>query len=83
VHLDNTCPYNSKISDEHLEEFSARRMQHPVYIPDPAPRDFFLFGTLKTKLQNYEIHSRDDLISAIWNIFDEILKETPNSVFDS
>jgi hypothetical protein len=56
---------------------------HPAYSPDLAPSDFFLFGTLKTELQNYEIHNREHLILAIRAIFDEIPKETLNSVYAS
>jgi hypothetical protein len=56
---------------------------HPAYSRDRAPSDFFLFGALKTKLQNYEIYSREDLILAIRAIFDEIPKETLNSVYVS
>jgi hypothetical protein len=59
---------------------------HPAYSPDLTPSDlffFFFFGTLKTGLHNYEIHSRDELISAIWSIFDEIPKETFNYIYDS
>jgi hypothetical protein len=44
---------------------------------------FFFFGTVKTELQNYEIHSRQDLILAIRAIFDEISKDTLNSVYIS
>jgi hypothetical protein len=83
VHLDNTSPHNSKKSNECLTEFRARRVPHPVYSPDPASSYFFLFETVKIELQNYEIHSRQDLILAIRAIFDEIPKDTLNSVYVS
>jgi hypothetical protein len=56
---------------------------HPAYNPDRALSDFFLFEIMKTELQNYEIHSKEDLIMAIKAIFDEIPKETLNSVYVS
>jgi hypothetical protein len=74
--------HNSKKSDECLEQFGARRVPHPAYNPDLTPSDFF-FGIPKTELQNYEIHNRDDLISAIQSICDEIPKATFNSVYGS
>jgi hypothetical protein len=83
VHLDNARPHNSRKSNECLTEFHARGVLHPAYNPDRAPSDFFLFGTVKIELQNYEIHSREDLILAIRAIFDEIPKETLNSVYVS
>jgi hypothetical protein len=58
-------------------------VSHPAYNLYRAPSDFFVFGTVKTGLQNYEIHSREDLILAIRAIFNEIPKETLNSVYVS
>jgi hypothetical protein len=83
MHLDNGRPHNSRKSNECLTEFRARRVPHPAYSPDFAPNDFFLFGTMKAGLQNYEIHSREDLILAISAIFDQISKETLISVYIS
>jgi hypothetical protein len=48
--------------------------------PEISPSDFFLFEITKTELQNYEIHSRHDLILAIKTVFDEIPKDMLNSV---
>jgi hypothetical protein len=76
VHPDNAHPHNSKKSHECLTKFHTRRVSHLAYSPDRAPSDFFLFGTVKTELQNYEIHRRQDLIMAIREIFDEMPKET-------
>jgi hypothetical protein len=81
--MDNARPHNSKKSNEYLTEFRARRVSHPAYSSDRAPSDFFLFGTVKTELQNYEIHSRQDLILATRTIFDEISKDTLNSIYIS
>jgi hypothetical protein len=82
-HLDDARPRNSKKSNECLTEFRARRVPHPAYRPDLAPSDFFLFGTVKAELQNYEIHSREDLISAIMTVFGQMSKETLISVYVS
>jgi hypothetical protein len=81
VHLDNARLDNSKKSNECLTEFRVLRVPHPAYSLDRALSDFFLFRTVKTELQNYEIHSRQDLILAIRAIFDEISKDTFNSVY--
>jgi hypothetical protein len=81
VHLDNARPHNSKKSNACLTEFRASRAPHPAYSPDLAPSDFFLFGTVKRELQNYEVHSRGELILAIQAIFDAIPKETLTSVY--
>jgi hypothetical protein len=80
MHLDDTLPHNSRKSNECLPEFRARRVPHPAYSPDPAPSDFFLFGTVKAELQDYKIHSRENLILTIRAIFDEIPKKKLNSI---
>jgi hypothetical protein len=83
MHLDNACPRNSRKSNECLTEFRARRVSHPAYSPYSAPSYFFLFGTVKRELRNYEIHRREDLILAIRAIFDERPKETLNYLYVS
>jgi hypothetical protein len=83
MHRDNARPDNSRKSNECLTEFLARRVSDPAYSPDLPPSDFFLFGTVKAELQNYEIHSREDLILAIRAIFDQISKETLISAYVS
>jgi hypothetical protein len=74
VHLDNVHPHNSKQSYECLEGFHVRRVPYLAYSPDLVPSDFF-FGYLKTKLAGLVIRSREELISTIRQIFDEIPRE--------
>jgi hypothetical protein len=83
MHLDNAHPHNSRKSDECLTEFRAPRVPHAAYSRDPAPNDFFLFGTVKAELQNDEIHSREDLILARTAIFGQISTETFISIYVS
>jgi hypothetical protein len=47
IHFDNASPHNSKQSQECIQASKAKRLPHPVYRPDLAPSDFFLFGYLK------------------------------------
>jgi hypothetical protein len=72
VLLDDGHPHNSRQSHECLEGFRARGIPHPAYSPDPIPSEFFLFRHLKTKLAGLMIQSREELISKIWHIFNEI-----------
>jgi hypothetical protein len=75
VYLDNASPHNSRQSCECLEGFPAYRIPYPAYSLDLAPNDFFLFGYLKTKVAGLVIRSREELISTIRHIFDEIPRE--------
>jgi hypothetical protein len=83
VHLDNARPHNSRKSIECLEQFHAHRVPHPAYSLDFAPSVFFLFRYLKSKHLGLVIRSREDLLSEIGRIFQEILKETFISVYAS
>jgi hypothetical protein len=75
VHLDNARPSNSRQSCECLEGFRVRRVPHPLYSPNVTQNYFFLFGHLKIKLAGLVIQSKEELISMIRQIFDEIPRE--------
>jgi hypothetical protein len=63
--LGQCTSHNLKKFHECLKEFGALRVSHPAHNSDLTSSDFFHFGTLKTELHDYDIYSRDDLISAI------------------
>jgi hypothetical protein len=81
VHLNNACPHNSRQSSEFSERFRAHKVPHHAYSSDPVSSDFFLSGYLKTKLAGLVIRSREELISTIRHIFDEITREKLISVY--
>jgi hypothetical protein len=83
VHLGHARLHKSREFNENFTEFHARRVPHPAHSPDRAPGDFFLLGTANTKLQNYEMRSKEDLILGMRAIFDEMPKATLNSVYIS
>jgi hypothetical protein len=83
IHIDNARPHNSKQSQECIQASKAKRLLHPVYSPDRAPSDFFLFGYLKEKLTAFHCTTRDELKSAIMTISNEIDRETLLAVFNS
>jgi hypothetical protein len=58
-------------------------LPHPAYSPDLAPSDFFLFGYIKEKLTDCNCSTREELIGAIIQIFNEIGQEVLLSVFTS
>jgi hypothetical protein len=59
VHLDNCSVHTSRISTDWLEEQSILRMPHPPYSPDLAPSDFYLFLTVKEKLERIHLADED------------------------
>jgi hypothetical protein len=55
-------------------------LSHPANRPELELRDFFFFGYLKEKLQEVVLSNREELISEIRRLFDQIDKEIPNAV---
>jgi hypothetical protein len=52
------------------------RVMHPVYSPDAAPCDFFLFGYLKGEMAGFTVDLPVDILSEIRRIFQEISEKT-------
>jgi hypothetical protein len=48
------------------------RIPHPVYSPDLAISDFWLFGRIKRELQGITIDTEEDLIEQILTILQSI-----------
>jgi hypothetical protein len=51
-----------------MEDHSLRMAPYPLYSPDVAPSDFFLFGCVKKKLQEAEFQSVQELFEAVVRI---------------
>jgi histone-lysine N-methyltransferase SETMAR len=65
-------------------EFDRRRLgraEHPPYSPDLSPCDFWLFGTLKEKLKDRQLHGVQSLHQAITDLWDEPTFEDAQGVF--
>lgn len=81
IHIDNARPHKSSSVMKFCEENNLCILPHPPYSPDLAPSDFFLFGYMKEKLEGAKFDSADELIEAIYSIFEEIPQEVLKSVF--
>jgi histone-lysine N-methyltransferase SETMAR len=55
LHVDNAKPHTSRMSIEKIEELGFITVPQPLYSPDLAPCDFFLFGYLKQYLERKSI----------------------------
>jgi transposase len=81
VHADNATPHTAAISTSFLEENGMTKAHHPLYSPDLAPSDFYLFGYIKRNLSGTSFDEREELLSAIVDILDSVEKATLNRVF--
>jgi hypothetical protein len=50
IHMDNAKAHAVRATQDKLDVSRFKRMPQPLYSPDIAPSDFFLFGWLKTRL---------------------------------
>jgi hypothetical protein len=59
LHVDNAKPHTSKMSIETIEALSIILVPQPLYSPDLAPCDSFLFGYLKQRLEGKHFTRED------------------------
>jgi hypothetical protein len=61
IQLDNCSIHTSRTTEEYIREHNIIRLQHPLYSPDLAPSDFYLFPTIKEKLKDIQTVDEEDL----------------------
>jgi histone-lysine N-methyltransferase SETMAR len=64
VHFDNCSVQTNRILTDWLEEHSILHMPHPPYSPDLASIDFYLFPTVKEKLEQIQLADETSFLSA-------------------
>jgi hypothetical protein len=74
--MDNDFSYRTRLAARNLEENRITASRHPVFSPDLAPSDFFLFGALKGYLSGRICESPDELVDAIREVASAIPRTT-------
>jgi hypothetical protein len=54
---------------------------HPLYSPDLAPSDFYLFGYVKRCLAGFSFEDADQLLAAVEGVLEAIEKVTLQAIF--
>ena len=75
---DNASSHKCDVVKSFLASEKAKVLNHPPYLPDPSPCDFFLFPRLKT---GNKYTSRSSLGRAIYQCLQQIPKEDYLSAF--
>jgi histone-lysine N-methyltransferase SETMAR len=70
VHADNARAHNAQKYRTFCEENGLRLAPDPLYSPDLAPSDFFLFGYGKEPLKGMAFPSYEELLDAIDEVGD-------------
>jgi len=74
---DNARPHTAKTM-ETLRKLKWNLLTHPPYSPDLAPRDFYLFGRLKSDLQGMRFADND----AVFRTVQEWIRRQPQAFFE-
>jgi hypothetical protein len=81
--INNGSPHNPGPAQKCVEASRVERLSHPIYSPDLAPNEFFLFEYIKGKLSDDNCESRENLLNATTEIFTGVDQEELPSVFES
>jgi transposase len=68
VHIDNCSIHTSGATQPFMSEHQMSRMPQLSYSPDLAPSDFYLFRTVKDRLERIHTRNGDDLFKQLLEI---------------
>jgi hypothetical protein len=79
LHLDNVIAYQAP---RDFDRLAITKFLYPSYSPDLASYDFWLFGTLKRKLEGFTFVNPVEVMTEVNTILRKILLEEFFLVFD-
>jgi hypothetical protein len=82
VHADNARAHTAQKRRTFCEENGLRLAPHPLYSPDLAPSDYFLFDYVKECLKGMVFPSYEELLHTISEMVAGIESETLTAVFE-
>jgi hypothetical protein len=82
-HLGNYSVYVRRGSRDWLDEYDMRRRPQRLDSPDLASSDFYLFPTVKEKLERTQVADEDEIFELLRAILRRIDREELNRVFQS
>jgi hypothetical protein len=81
VHMDNASSHRSKQTTDCLISLRLVSAVHPLYSPDLAPSDSYLFGKVKNLSTGKKFVSADELLHEISRILEGINNHELDAVF--
>jgi hypothetical protein len=82
LHHDNAPAHDVLTVQEFLAKKSIMKLDHPPYLPDSAPYDFWLFPKLKTALKGHRFSDTADIQGHATTIMQSILEEEFQKCFE-
>ncbi|KAI6656144.1 Mariner transposase [Oopsacas minuta] len=83
LHHDNASSHTAIRTRELLENSGLKTLPHPLYSPDLAPCDFWLFPRLKDQLRGRRFSTNEELRGALFQAIGDIPKEEWKKCFDN
>jgi hypothetical protein len=83
IHLDNWSVRTSRASIDWLEEHSIHCMPHPSYSHYLAFSDFYLFSTVKEKLEQIRVADEDQCFECLQEVLRDLDQQESNTVFQT
>jgi hypothetical protein len=83
VHFDSCSVHTSRVSADWLEEHNILRMPHQPYSPDLAPSDFYLFLTVKQKLERIQLADEDQFFECLQGVLRGLDQQELNTIFQA
>jgi hypothetical protein len=80
-HLDNCYVHSSKVTEQFIAENHISRVLQPVYNPELALPDFWLFGHLKNSLAGRMFDDTEELLEGITSFLEEVQPSKLQVVF--
>jgi hypothetical protein len=81
IQADNARPHIAKVASDFCEENEITVAPHPLYSPDLALSDFYLFGFLKDRLKGSVYDEPDELLGAVAALLEDVERITLERVF--
>jgi hypothetical protein len=81
LHLDNCRVHFSRAAEQFIAQNHISSVPQPVYIPDLAPSDFWLFGHLKNFLAGEMFDDREAFLNVITSFLEEVQPSELHVVF--
>ena len=75
LHHDNDPCHKSASTQACIDELGFTQLDHPAFSPYLAPKDFYLFPTLKRHLRGIQMYSFDELRKRVLAVFCSITKD--------
>jgi hypothetical protein len=83
VHFDSYSVHTSRVSTDWLEEHSILRIPYPPYSPDLTTNDFYLFPTVKEKLERTHLADEDQFFECLQGILRDLDQQELNRIFQA